>query len=322
MGGSRDDDEVLVVRGDAVGQLLVGALAQVSRVRLLPVHHHDGVLDLPDVVQEAHVGVGLRPDGGPALGGVEGARVEASLGLVVGVVVLDELRCVIRQRVHDPAGARSLTAPGHLAALGGQSRAGLVAGGGVVGRIEVAVACDPGHVVHGRGQGRLDPRVGRSRVQGDPAPAADTDDADALGVDVLARAEVVDGGHDVLGVDVRRGGVAGQARGLAGEGRVEGDREEAALGHGLGAHPGGLLLDGAEGPGHREGGEGTGLARGTVEVGGQGEAVAGGEGDLLVVDGVGEREGLVPLGGQGEVLGRHDSVVESKPDFRSRNMKE
>ena len=165
--------------------------------------------------------------------------------------------------------------------------------------IEIAFGVDAGHVVHRGGHGSLDARIQRGGVQRHAAPAADADDADARGIDALVQGQKVHGRHEVLGVDVRGGHIAGEAAALAGEGGVEGQGQKAALGHGLGVQAGALLLHRAEGAADRDGREPALPLLGDVEVRRQGDAVAVDKGDLLVPDLLAPREGLVP--GPGEL---------------------
>ncbi len=191
-------------------------------------------------------------------------------------------------------------------ALSGHERPGPVALLDGVGGVEVALGGHAAHVVHGGGDRSPDARICGRGGQGHAAPAAD---ADAPGVDVVAHGQEVDGGLEVLDIDVRGVHVAGLAAGLAGEAGVEGDGEVAALRHRLRVQAAALLLDGAEGAGHGQGGQLALRPLGPVQVGDQGDAEAGAEGDLLAVYGVGPREDLVPLGGRFGSLMSHVSCL-------------
>ncbi|MDY2647719.1 MAG: hypothetical protein SOV63_02820 [Pyramidobacter porci] len=86
------------------------------------------------------------------------------------------------------------------------------------------------------------------------------------------------------------------AAALAGEGRIEGDGQKSAFGHGLGVQPAGLLLDGAEGTADGEGGKLFAAAvLGNVHVGGQSDAVTVFEEDFFVLHFLAFGENLVPF---------------------------
>ena len=87
------------------------------------------------------------------------------------------------------------------------------------------------HVVHADGRDGLHARVDLGRADDEAAAAANPDRADPLLVDERLRAQEVHRGAEVLGVDVRRDGVAGLALALAPEGQVQGQGDEALLGH-------------------------------------------------------------------------------------------
>ena len=100
---------------------------------------------------------------------------------------------------------------------------------------------------------------------------------------------------EVLGVDVGRRDVATFAAAFADVGGVEGERDEAAFGHGLGVETCRLLLHGAERAGDGERRQAAvACGRRQVQIACQGDAVAVGEGDLLVLDPVALGKGLVP----------------------------
>ena len=69
--------------------------------------------------------------------------------------------------------------------------------------------------------------------------AADTDDTDALRVNILLHGKEVYRCAEILGVDVRRCYIAGCTTALAGIGRVKGNRQEAKLRHFLRVQTGG-----------------------------------------------------------------------------------
>ena len=89
------------------------------------------------------------------------------------------------------------------------------------------------HVVHGADRDRLDALVHGDGIQRHSAPAADAENADPLAIDRGVPAEVVDDRAEIFGVDVWRGDVARLAAAFSGVGRIEGQRDEAALRHRL-----------------------------------------------------------------------------------------
>ena len=112
--------------------------------------------------------------------------------------------------------------------------------------VVVALGHDARHVVHGAGDDGLDALVHGDGIQCHAAPAANADDADPLAVDGRVQAEKIHRRAEVLGVDVGRGDVARLAAAFAGIGRVESQRDEAALRHGLRIEARRLLLHRAE----------------------------------------------------------------------------
>ena len=136
-------------------------------------------------------------------------------------------------------------------------------------------------------------------VQCHAAPAANADDADALAVDGRLQAEKIHRRAEILGIDVRRGDIARLATAFAGIGRIEGQRDEPALGHGLRIQARRLLLHRAKRAtdGERRQSLAVAVLR-QIQIGGQGDAVAVLEGDLPMIDLVALGEGLVPLLGK------------------------
>ena len=104
---------------------------------------------------------------------------------------------------------------------------------------------------------------GRGRgIEGEAAPAADADDADALRIDVVAHEQAIDRGTEVVGADLGRGEAARFAAALAAERRVEGQRQESPLGKRLGIEARHLLLHGAVGAADSDGGQAAGRSPG------------------------------------------------------------
>ena len=303
--GPRDDEEFLVLPG----QLGESPLSHVARVRLLAVNHQHRGPDLAGVGEQRLVEKGRGAHDVPSLVGIEGTDVVAARGLVVVVVAPDEGRDVLGQRIDHSTGSR--VGPGTVVggALGGEPGTGRVARRGGVLFVEVALGGNAAHVVHGGGHRGPDPGVESCGVDGHATPAADADDADPFGIDILTAAEVVDGGAEVLGVDVRGGHVAGSAARFPGVAGVESEGEESSLGHGLGVQAAGLFLDRTEGTGHGDRGEGAPGPLGPVEVGRQGDAVTVVEGNLLVVHLVAVGKNLVPFPGQFELLVVHVLIL-------------
>ena len=131
----------------------------------------------------------------------------------------------------------------------------------------------------------LDALVHGDGIQRHAAPAADADDADPLAIDRGMQAEEIHRGAEVLGIDVRRGDVARLAAALSGVGRIERQRDEAALRHGLRVQARRLLLHRAERTADGERRQPlAGAVLRQVQVAGQGDAVAVLEGDLLMID--------------------------------------
>ena len=300
--GARHNQQLLVV----ALQFLEGILAEVAGVGLFAVYNQDGAAYFAGIRQDGHVDERERRGDVPAQAGVDGAGVVAALRLVVVVIVLHELRRVGgRFRVHH--GALAGAVPVVLGALRVELLAHGVAGVGVVVGVKVSVGGVAADVVHCGGHGGLDACVHGGRIEGKAAEAADAQDADACRVDIVAGGQVVYGGAEVLGVDVRRGHAAGLSAALAGKRRVEGEGQEAALGQCLRIQARGLLLDGAERSADGNGREWARGPFGLVEVGGQRDAVAVAEGHLAVAYLVALRESLVPFRGECQFF--HKAVV-------------
>ena len=262
---------------------------------LFPVDQQDRAADLARIGQQGHVQEGQGRGGVPGTVGIDGTGMEAALGLVIVEVILDELRLVARQGIGQARGGRCDAAgacvPG---ALRVQLPAQRVAGLGIHG-VKIAVGRDAAHVVHGDGHGGLDAGIHGGGVQAHAAEAADADDADARRIHRVQRGEEVHRSAEVFGIDVRRGHVTRLAAALARIGGVEGQRQEAALGHGLGIEPGRLFLHRAKGTAH---GQGRQFALGTpghVQVARQHSSVTGAEGHFTMFHFVALGKDLVPF---------------------------
>ena len=150
---------------------------------------------------------------------------------VIGIVVLDKLRCVLRQRIHHAACQSIAAAEIVLSALGVHGLLFGIAGVGGVFTVKIAVGIHAGHVVHGHGGGRLDAGILCGGVHRHAAPAADADDPDALRVNILLHGQEVHRRAEILCIDVRGCHVPGLSAALTGKGRVKGDRQIATLRH-------------------------------------------------------------------------------------------
>ena len=251
-----DDQQLLVLRVRVpLHHMGIGVPAHVAGVGLLSVDDKDSGADLIGVLEDGLVQEGHGADGVPALVGVQGAGVVGP-ALVVFAVILHEKGNVLRHRQgQTAAGATIITATVDGGSGGAVGLPGLMAGLLAVRLVKVALGGDAAHVVHGGDHGGLDAGVDGRRVQGQTAPAADAQDADALRVHVVLDGEEVHRRLEVLGVDVRGGGVPGLAAALAREGGVEGDGEEAPLRQRLGVEAGALLLYRPKGPADGHGGQ-------------------------------------------------------------------
>ena len=213
---------------------------------------------------------------------------------VVIVIVLYEIGCIVWKRVDHTAAQGVFTGFQISKTLGAHGRFFLVTGLLAVFRIKISFGIDAGHVIHGGGYGCLDASIQRSGVECHTAPAADADDADTSGINLIAKGEKVYGSHKVFRVDVRGGHIADIATALAGEGGVESECQKAAFRHCLRIETGALLFDCPEGAADCNGRElAFGILR-NVQIGGQGDAITIYKRYLAVVDLFTFREGLIP----------------------------
>ena len=144
--------------------------------------------------------------------------------------------------------------------------------------------------------------INGSGIDRHTAPATDTDDTDALRVNILLHGEEVYRCAEIFGVDVRRSDIAGCTAALAGVGRVEGNRQEAKLCHFLRIQTGGLLLHRAKRAADGDGGQFAFRVLRHVHVGRQRDAVSVVEGRLAVLNLVAFGEYLVPFLRQFQLL--------------------
>ena len=215
----------------------------------------------------------------------------AARGLVIGMVVFDELRYFFGQRVNDS----TCHCHGVGKALFAHCLTGSMARLLFVVAVEITIAADTAHIVHSGGDGGLDAGVGSSSVECNATPATDADDADTLRVDIVQLGEEVNGSHKVLSVDVGRSGAAGFSAALASIGRVESQCHETTLSHPHGIESAALLLDGTERTAHGNGCQLALCILWRVEVGRQRQPILCLERHLAVVHLFAQREHLVPL---------------------------
>ena len=292
------DEQFLVVSF----QLFEHIFAEVAGMGVLAMDEEHSRADLVSIRQNGLVDERERGCHVPSVVGAEGAFVVAARGLVEGVIVLHELRGIGGQRVRHTSCQGVASVAVVLGALGVELLLHRVAGIGVVGGIVVAFGVDAGHVVHRDGHCGLDARVDGGGVHRKASPAAHAEDAHLLRIDIGARGEIVDGGAEVFGINVRRSHITGLPAALTGEGGVEGDGQEATLGQRLRIAAGHLLLHGTERAADGDGGQFACGILGNIQVGGEGDAVAVVEGNLRVVHLVALWEYLVPLLSQNQLF--------------------
>ena len=121
------------------------------------------------------------------------------------------------------------------------------------------------------------------RVQGQPTPAADADDADAIRVHAVKHGQEIHRRLEILRVDVGRGHIPGLAAAFACERWIKGEGQKSPLRHGLGVQAGALLLHRAEGPADGDGRQLTVSVLGDIHIRRQGDAIAIGERHLAVI---------------------------------------
>ena len=219
----------------------------------------------------------------------------ATWRFVVGIIVLHKLRCVLRQRIDHTACQSIGTVFVIYSALCIHGFFLLIACLLRILSIKISVGSYTGHVVHGHGRGSFDAGINGSGIDRHTAPATDTDDTDALRVNILLHGEEVYRCAEILGVDVRRCYIARHTAALAGVGRVKGNRQEAKLCHFLRIQTGGLLLYRTERTADGNGGQLALCALRRVHIRRQRDAVAVVKGYFLVIHLVAFREHLVPF---------------------------
>ena len=258
-------------------------------------YQQHGRANLTAVLQDRHIQERQRGGHVPAVVGVQAAGMIASGCLIVGVIVLHKLRRVLRQRINHAARQRIAAVFIVLGALCIHCFSLLKACLFRILAVKVAVGSHTSHVVHGHSSGSFDAGVNGCGVDCHTAPAADTDDTDALRVNILLHGEEVHRCAEILGVDVRRSDIAGHTAALAGVGRVEGNCQEAKLRHFLRVQAGGLLLYRAKRTADSNSGQLALRALRRVQIRRQCDAVAVVKGHLFVVYLVAFREHLIPF---------------------------
>ena len=173
-----DHEQFLVI----AGQLAVRCFAEIAGVRLFPVYQQHGRADFAAVLQDRHIQERQRGSHIPTAVGVQAAGVIATWRFVVGIIVLYKLRCVLRQRI-DHTACQSIGAVFVIySALCIHGFFLLKACLLRILSIKISVGRYTGHVVHGHGRGNFDAGVNGGGIERHAAPAADTDDTDALRV--------------------------------------------------------------------------------------------------------------------------------------------
>ena len=124
--------------------------------------------------------------------------------LVVFAVVLHIEGDIIRHGQGQTAARPAIVAAAVDGGSGGTvALSNLMAGLLAVKRIKISFGGSAAQIVHGGDHGGLDAGVDGRCVQGQTAPAADTQDADTLRVHVVLDREEIHGRLEILGVDVR-----------------------------------------------------------------------------------------------------------------------
>ena len=226
----------------------------------------------------------------------------AALCFVVGVVILDELGRVLRQRIDHTSGQGICTVFVVHRALGAHGFFLLKAGITGILTVKISVGVHTGHIVHGHSRCRFDAGVHSGGIDSHAAPATDTDDTDFLWVNIFLHRKKIHRRGEVLRVDVRGSHIPGTAAAFTGKGGVEGDGQKVPLRHGLCVQPGGLLLDGPKGSAHRNSRELSLCIFRNIHIRREGDAVAVMEGNLAVVHFFAFGKCLVPFLCQNQLL--------------------
>ena len=218
-----------------------------------------------------------------------------AIGLIVCIIIFHKPRCLIRQRIDDPARERVCACCIILCALLVERLFHFVSSIRAVCFIEVTFCIDTCHIVHGGRHGRLDARVHRRRIDRHAAPAADTDDADAFRVNVFSVRQIVNGSGKIFGIDIRGSHIAYAAAALPSERRIKSHRQKTAFRHFLCVQTGTLLLDSTKRTGDSNGRQFAFCTGRLVEVRCQRDTVAVHKRHLFVFDFVALRKYLIPF---------------------------
>ena len=98
----------------------------------------------------------------------------------------------------------------------------------------VTLAYHAGHIVHCAGNDGFDARVHCGCAQRHATPAADTQCADILTIDIGLNAQKIDRSTEIFDVDIRRRNITWRATAFASVGRIERKRDKSTFCHGLG----------------------------------------------------------------------------------------
>lgn len=198
MAGSRDNHQFLVV----AFQLLESIFAEISGVCLFAMNDKHGIFDFIRTAHKREVDKwnGLRCV--PSLIRVERTFVITARGLVVGMVVLEELRSIGRQFVGHTATRLREAVAEIFRALRRQCLAERIAGFGIVIGIKIAVGINAAHVVHCRSDSRFDARVGGCGIDSKTTPTANADNTYPLRIDLIVGSKEIDSSRKILCIDV------------------------------------------------------------------------------------------------------------------------
>ena len=160
------NEEQLLVAGIRIVFYHVGkgVFGKIAGVRLLPVDHQHGGADFIAVPEDRLVEEGYGANGVPAFRGIEGAGVVAALRLVIGTVIFDKGRNILRRGVRQAAARAGLcTLPVFLCTGRVEGLFGFISGICAVCCIKVAVRTDTAHIIHGGSDGGFHAGVKRCR---------------------------------------------------------------------------------------------------------------------------------------------------------------
>ena len=101
-------------------------------------------------------------------------------------------------------------------------------------RVEIAVRVHAAHIVHRGGYRCLDAGVDSRRIDRHAAPAANANDSNTFRIHVIAGGKVIDGGAEILRIDIRRRDIAGKSSAFSRIRGIKRDRQKTSFGHRLG----------------------------------------------------------------------------------------